>query len=165
MTNDGTERFQELAAHLDYPMFIVTTASGDARAGCLVGFCTQCSIDPARFVVFLSDKNYTYRVAREAKALGIHLVPAERVDLARLFGEETGDHVDKFERCEWTEGTLGVPVVTACRDRFVARIVEQISTRGGDHVGFVLEPLEVEAQGGSFLPFSKAQDLEPGHEA
>lgn len=165
MTNDATERFQELTAHFDYPMFVVTTAVGETRAGCLVGFCTQCSIDPARFVVFLSDKNYTYRVAKQADALGVHLVPADSGDVARLFGEETGDDVDKFERVQWRPGALGVPLLDACGDRFVGRIVEHISTKGGDHLGFVLEPLEVDAGGRTFFPFSKAQELTPGHEA
>ncbi|MDP9066962.1 MAG: flavin reductase family protein [Actinomycetota bacterium] len=159
------ERFQELVAHLDYPMFIVTTSDGARRAGCLVGFCTQCSIDPPRFVVFLSNKNFTYRVALDAEALAVHVVPADAGDLASLFGEETGDEVDKFERCGWIEGPLGLPVVDGCADRFVGRIVDRFSTQGGDHVGFVLEPLEAYAGGGSFLAFSQAKELEPGHEA
>lgn len=37
-------------AELDYPMLIVTTRSGGELDGCLVGFSTQCSIDPARFL-------------------------------------------------------------------------------------------------------------------
>ncbi len=165
MAGPVEERFQELVAQLDYPMFIVTTSDGERNAGCLVGFCTQCSIDPPRFVVFLSNKNFTYRVAGGAEALGVHLVPEDALDLARLFGEETGDEVDKFERCEWSPGRLGVPLLDRCPDRFVGRVGDRFSTRGGDHVGFVLEPVEVDAGGGSFLPFSRAQQLEPGHEA
>lgn len=165
MSDEATERFQDLAGHFDYPMFIVTAAAGDDRAGCLVGFCTQCSVDPARFVVFLSDKNYTYRVAKKAAALAVHLVPADAVDLARLFGEETGDDIDKFTRCDWTAGAFDVPLLDRCGDRFVGRIVEHISTEGGDHLGFVLEPVEVGAGGRTFLPFSKAKELEPGHDA
>ena len=165
MTDEANERFQELSAHFDYPMFIVTAAAGDRRAGCLVGFCTQCSIDPARFVVFLSDKNYTYRVAKQAEGLGVHLVPSDQIELARLFGEETGDELDKFDRCRWSVGPLGVPLLDDCGDRFVGRIVEHIGTEGGDHLGFVLEPLEVDAAGRTFLPFSRAKELQPGHEA
>src|SRR4051794_41781759 len=52
----------ELIDELDYPMFIVTVAAGGERAGCLVGFATQCSINPPRFLVCLSDKNRTFRV-------------------------------------------------------------------------------------------------------
>ena len=65
----------ELVSELDYPMFIVTVATSGERAGCLVGFATQCSIDPPRFLVCLSVKNRTYRVAKNANAMVVHLVP------------------------------------------------------------------------------------------
>jgi hypothetical protein len=35
----------------------------------------------------------------------------------------------------------------------------------GDHTAFLLEPLDVRADGGSFFPFRRAQEFEPGHEA
>jgi flavin reductase (DIM6/NTAB) family NADH-FMN oxidoreductase RutF len=51
--------FAELVSQLDYAMFIVTTAADDERAWCLVGFASQASIHPPRFLVGLSDKNRT----------------------------------------------------------------------------------------------------------
>lgn len=155
--------FGELASHLDYPMFIVTAAAGDERSGCLVGFATQCTIEPPRFVVFISDKNHTYRVARNATHLGVHLVPEDGEELARLFGEESGDDVDKFSRCQWRPGHADVPVLTRCGDRFVARIVDRFDA--GDHGGFIVEPVEVWADGRGFFPFRRAVEFHPGHEA
>jgi flavin reductase (DIM6/NTAB) family NADH-FMN oxidoreductase RutF len=157
------ETFEELAGRLDYPMFVVTAASNGERAGCLVGFASQCSIDPPRFMAFVSDKNHTHRVALEASVLAVHVVPAGAEDLARLFGEQTGDEIDKFERCEWEPGPGGDPLLTRCADRFTGRILERHPV--GDHTAFLLEPLEVIAEGDSFFPFRRAQDLEPGHEA
>lgn len=162
---DVTEAFAELGDHLDYPMFIVTTTAEGSRAGCLVGFCSQCSIDPPRFAVFLSNKNFTLRVAARAEAAAVHVVPPSAVELARLFGENTGDELDKFDHCEWAPGPHGVPVLTSCPDRFVGRIVGQVSVPDGDHEGFILAPTDVEAGGDSFLPFSAAKRFEPGHEA
>src|SRR3954462_8022729 len=98
------ETFQRLVAQLDYPMFIATVAAGGERSGCLVGFATQVSIRPGRFLVCLSEKNHTFRVAQRATHVGVHFVPAEREDLAELFGGETGDEVDKFARTSWHEG-------------------------------------------------------------
>lgn len=162
---DATHDFAELGDHLDYPMFIVTACAGGRRAGCLVGFCTQCSVDPPRFVVFLSNKNFTYRVAQEASALGIHVVPREAASLARLFGEATGDEIDKFDRCEWTPGAGDVPLLRACPDRFVGRIAGRVDVPDGDHAGFILEPVDLQVEGGSFFPFSRAKRFEPGHGA
>ena len=88
---DTRQTFNALVSELDYPMFVVTAAAGGERAGCLVGFATQCSIDPPRFLVCLSKQNRTYRVARDAELLAVHFLPADAEDLAELFGGETGD--------------------------------------------------------------------------
>lgn len=61
-----TEAFERIAGLLDYPMFVVTTRVGEVRAGCMVGFTSQVSIHPARFLVGLSKRNHTYRIARDA---------------------------------------------------------------------------------------------------
>jgi flavin reductase (DIM6/NTAB) family NADH-FMN oxidoreductase RutF len=149
---------------LDYPMFIVTARARDELAGCLVGFATQCSIDPLRFIACLSDKNRTFRVAQEADVLGVHLVPEGGEALAELFGSQTGDNVDKFARVSWTAGPGGVPVLDDCGSWFAGRIVSRIDV--GDHWAFVLDPLrgaDDEAKG-AFM-FQEARWIEPGHEA
>lgn len=156
--------FQELVAQLDYPMFIATVAAGDERAGCLIGFATQASIHPPRFLAGISDKNRTHRVAARADSMAIHLVPADATELAELFGGETGDDVDKFERCSWQPGPGGVPLLDVCPNRFVGRIAERIAF--GDHTGLVLEPVLAEADEESGqLGFHRAKRIEPGHEA
>jgi flavin reductase (DIM6/NTAB) family NADH-FMN oxidoreductase RutF len=48
------QTFRELVAQLDYPMFIATVATDEERAGCLIGFATQCSIHPPRFLAGIS---------------------------------------------------------------------------------------------------------------
>jgi flavin reductase (DIM6/NTAB) family NADH-FMN oxidoreductase RutF len=149
---------------LDYPMFIVTAGAGDERAGCLVGFATQCSIDPLRFLVCLSDKNRTFRVAQEAELLAVHLVPEGADALAELFGSQTGDEVDKFSRCSWTPGPGGTPILDDCGNWFAGRILDRMEA--GDHWAYLLEPVrgDSDAGEGAFM-FRDAQWIEPGHEA
>jgi flavin reductase (DIM6/NTAB) family NADH-FMN oxidoreductase RutF len=158
------ETFQGLVAQLDYPMFIATVVAGEERAGCLIGFATQCSIHPPRFLAGISDKNRTHRVAQGADAMGVHLVPEDATELAELFGGETGDDLDKFERCAWRPGPEGVPLLDDCPNRFVGRIVERVDF--GDHTGLVLEPFfaEFEEPEGQ-LRFHRAKRIDPGHEA
>lgn len=152
-----------LLTDLDGPMAVVTTASGGERSGCLVGFVTQCSVDPPRLIVFLSDKNHTYTTALDAAGLGVHFLDHEQRELARLFGGTSGDWTDKFDRCRWREGPLGVPVLTDVRHWVVGEITERVL--GGDHVGFVLRPVAAHADGRlEQLSFQDVQSLEPGHE-
>ncbi len=88
---------EKVASALDPAMVIVTAAAGERKAGCLVGFHTQVSIDPPRTLVCVSQTNHTHEIAAEAPVLGVHVVPEERRELADLFGGETGDEMDKFE--------------------------------------------------------------------
>jgi len=152
-----------LVSDLDYPMFIVTTTNGREHAGCLVGFATQCSIDPPRFLVCLSDKNRTYRVVREADLVVVHLVPAEADALAELFGSETGDDVDKFERCAWQEGPGGTRVLDECGNWFAGRILDRVPA--GDHCALLLEPFAAHSdEREEAFTFHRAKRIEPGHE-
>ena len=142
---------------LDYPMFIATVP-GD---GCLVGFATQCSIDPLRFLVCLSNKNKTYRLARDATHMALHVVPDDRKDLAELFGGETADEVDKLGRVETSEGPGGVPLIAGC-PYAAGRVVDR--TDVGDHVAFVLD-VEIEEGAATPMRFQRARAIDPGHEA
>lgn len=156
------EGFAEFTASLDTPMFVVTTAAGGERSGCLVGFASQTSIDPPRFLAGLSVRNHTYRVARGARVLAVHALGRDQRGLAELFGAETGDDVDKFARCEWEEGPDGVPVLAGCA-YLVGRIVERVPL--GDHVGHLLAPVSGRGAPGPLLRLSDVADLPPGHEA
>lgn len=159
------ERFHDLVGDLDYPMFIVTARSeaGD-RAGCLIGFATQSSIDPPRFLVCISKANRTYRVACSAERLGVHFVPSSATALAELFGGRTGDEKDKFARCEWRDGPGGVPILSECRNWFVGATLARLSL--GDHVGFLLDPVAVQLEvPQAEFSFHRARRIEPGHEA
>jgi flavin reductase (DIM6/NTAB) family NADH-FMN oxidoreductase RutF len=155
--------FQSLIGRLDYPMFVITTIGAGERAGCLVGFATQTSIDPARFLACISDKNRTCRVARDATTFAVHLVPSDRGDIAELFGGETGDDTDKFRRARWHDGPDGVPVLDDCPSWFAGRILERHVL--GDHVGHLLEPFDGNDAGDDWLGFTRAKAIDPGHEA
>ena len=129
--------FAALAATWDYPVFIVTAASGAERSGCLIGFLTQTSIVPPRVLVCLSKQNTTARVAERALWLAVHIVREGDEDLARWFGEATADEgVDKFLDLEWEPGPGGVPLLHGL-DVFVGRVVNRIPYLG-DHVGHLL---------------------------
>ncbi|MEU2117533.1 flavin reductase family protein [Streptomyces sp. NPDC016459] len=159
----GLDAFAEV---LDYPMYVVTTRAGDERAGCLVGFASQCSIDPPLFMVWLSRANRTYRVAHRASHLAVHTLRPEQRTTAELFGGRTGDDIDKFDRVEWGPGEGGVPVLSDCCSWFVGRVLERVD--GGDHIGFLLAPV-AESPSGPVRPpllrFGDVVDLSPGHPA
>lgn len=155
--------FARLAATLDYPLYVATTAVDDERSGCLIGFATQCSVRPPRFLACLSRKNHTLALALRAELIAVHVVDEANREIAELFGGETGDEVDKFSRTRW-HYAHGVPILDACERWFVGSILERIDL--GDHIGFLLKPLEAEPHPAvDQLTFQQAHDIEAGHEA
>ncbi|MFI6033610.1 flavin reductase family protein [Streptomyces sp. NPDC051315] len=147
---------------LDPDMCVVTAAVGEDRSGCLVGFSSQCSMRPVRFVVWLSKVNHTYRVARDADCLAVHLLTRDQHELAALFGGRTGDRVDKFTRVRWRRGHGGAVVLEDAAAWFVGTVERRVD--GGDHVGFVLEPVQWDERAdGPLLRLGDALDISPGH--
>jgi flavin reductase (DIM6/NTAB) family NADH-FMN oxidoreductase RutF len=162
-TGDATA-FTEIAGSLDYPMFVVTAAANGHQSGCLVGFVTQCSIDPPRLVVCISKANRTYEISAHASTLVVHVLRSDQLDLARRFGENTGDDVDKFARERWRPGPDGVPVLEGC-DWIAGHVLERVDL--GDHVGHVVD---VRASGREHAPapqlgYQATSALSAGHDA
>jgi flavin reductase (DIM6/NTAB) family NADH-FMN oxidoreductase RutF len=174
VTHDD-EAFPALMAVLDPAMVVVTTADGSERAGCLVGFHCQASIDPPRYQVRLSKANHTYRVARQASHLAVHLLPEgdEGRKLAEHFGTRSGDDGDKFADLVLDDDPsgAGVPLLADCPDRFVLERIVLLDD-GGDHVAIVGIPVHAQARAKTaetarLRPqrLSEVDDLTPGHEA
>lgn len=157
----GVEAFLD---GVDYPMFVVTAADGEDRAGCLVGFATQTSIQPFRLLVCLSRVNRTTRVARRTAQLGVHLLRPDQLPLAQLFGASTGDEVDKFSRCRWRPGPAGVPLLLDSPRWLVGQVLDRLAL--GDHVGYLLAPVAAWSRHpGPMLSFQDVRQLRPGHPA
>jgi flavin reductase (DIM6/NTAB) family NADH-FMN oxidoreductase RutF len=157
------QAFTDIMSSLDAPLIVVTASDGRERAGCLVGFHVQSSIEPARFCVWLSKANHTYRIALRATHLGIHFLTTGDLALAEHFGTLTGDDGDKFTSVEAHTGVGHVPVLGACANRLIARRTVLVD-EGGDHVCMAGEVVSAQSAG-PFAPLrlSQASHLEAGH--
>jgi flavin reductase (DIM6/NTAB) family NADH-FMN oxidoreductase RutF len=158
-----TAAFDAIVAGLEYPMIVVTVAAGSERAGCLVGFATQCSIDPARYAVFVSKRNRTAAVAEGARTMVVHFLRERDLALAHLFGEETGDEIPKFDRCAWHPGPDDTPVLDGC-DWFSGTVLQRLDT--GDHALYLLDVTgdgEAASASEQQLGFQAVRDFEAGH--
>jgi flavin reductase (DIM6/NTAB) family NADH-FMN oxidoreductase RutF len=162
-----TDAFTRLCAEQNAPLAIVTAFDGRERSGCLVGFHTQCSIAPRRWIACISKRNHTYRVALGAQRLALHLLRGDQHGLAELFGGETGDVIGaeaKFARCAWHPDASGTPLLAGC-DWIAGPVLQRVDF--GDHVGhlFEIDATEIGHAPAPPLGFLGARDIRPGHGA
>jgi flavin reductase (DIM6/NTAB) family NADH-FMN oxidoreductase RutF len=162
----STDPFDFICGELDFPVTVVTAYDGRERSGCVVGFQTQCSIAPRRWIVCISKVNHTYRVALRAERLVVHLLRNDQHDLAQLFGGVTEDAIaphEKFERCAWHPAADGTPILDGC-DWLAGRVLERVDA--GDHMAHVLEITEAghDHPPATQLGFQAVKNVHPGHE-
>ncbi|MEZ5171684.1 MAG: flavin reductase family protein [Acidimicrobiia bacterium] len=157
----------DLCGDLSYPMVAVSASSDDGeRDACLVGFSTQISIQPWRYLVGLSVRNRTFQLAQRCPVVAVHFLQTGDLDLARLLGSASERDADngKSTRLEtlWSEGPEGSALIDGCENWFVGRILARHPC--GDHVAHVLEPVAQNVSSGPFeqLDGSAVMDLEPG---
>jgi flavin reductase (DIM6/NTAB) family NADH-FMN oxidoreductase RutF len=164
-SSTAEQAFDSIVASLDGPMVVVTAAVGSERAGCLVGFHAQSSIDPKRLTVWLSKANHTYRVALRATHFAVHFLATDQFAIARHFGTTTGDDGDKFVAWPSNSGPGGVPILADVPQWMALRRVALLD-EGGDHVCVVGEVTAAHSEHG-FTPLrlSQVAHLQAGHDA
>jgi flavin reductase (DIM6/NTAB) family NADH-FMN oxidoreductase RutF len=158
------DAFDALIEASDPSMVVVAARAEGEVDACLVGFHTQCSIDPLRYAVWLSKANHTYHVAKRAGLLAVHWLPQGDLSLASRVGSVTldGDRA-KMDALAWHVRPDGAVELDGARGLFVGRVVGVHDD--GDHVCFVLEPVDAHGEQGAVLRFSEARRLDAGHDA
>lgn len=164
-TADAVDRF---VAAADGAMVVVTVATAGERSGCMIGFWSQCSIEPRRLALWMSVENHTTSLVDAGSVVGIHLLTVGDHDLAELFGGETTDEVDKFAALrddEWSDDE-GVPVLVRCPNRLVGRVVRVVDDGSCDHRLAIVEPVAASAADAATpLRLSDVDDVDAGHPA
>ncbi len=166
----AADTYDEILDALEWPMVVVTANADDdgERGGCLVGFHTQCSIEPRRHLVMISNANHTAAVVARASSLAVHLFGRDSTELARVFGEQTADDpgVDKWAGVAVEPGS-GPPILSGAAAWFAGPIVGRFDA--GDHTAVLIEPDRAErrselAESNQF-GYQEAKGFHPGHPA
>ena len=138
---DPTAVFNELMGRIDHPMVVVTTAAGHARAGCLVGFHSQCGMEPPLYAIWLSKANHTYRIGALADTFAVHFLGPDD----RAAGRAVRHHLRRRQR-QVRAVRLGArprrrAAARRVENRFVGRRTALVDP-GSDHVCVVLSPVD-----------------------
>lgn len=162
---DAAEDLDVFFDVVDYPYYVVTARSSDGdMSGCLAGFVTQCSIDPPNFLVCISKVNHTLAIAERSPSMGLHLLGSGQIALARVFGEETGDVVDKFASVDWRLGATGAPLLVDSAVSLEGHTLGHFSV--GDHEAFLVRGVRAVSGGHrGLMTHRSTPPLQPGHPA
>ena len=127
-----------------------------------MGFATEVSISPARFLACISRLNATFPVANSADRLAVHAVTETQRDLAELFLRRDRRRCRQVQSLRVDGRGRRHADPDGVSDLVPGRIVERIDL--GDHVGFVLHP-ESWHDGGAItqLTVRELDEIVPGH--
>lgn len=158
------ESFDDLMSMLDSPVFVVTTQADGQPSGCLVSFATQTSRQPPSFMLGLPASDPIREIAGRSDFLAVHVLPRQQRVLAEVFGGPAENPADRFARCSWRAGPMGMPILDAAAAWFVGKTVSRSDV--ADHVAYLLEPVAVWApeSGEELLYLSDIDDIDPGEE-
>jgi flavin reductase (DIM6/NTAB) family NADH-FMN oxidoreductase RutF len=157
------DAFDTLMASADPPLIVLTTASENEQAGCLVGFHAQSSITPHHYCVWLSKANHTYVVGLRAAHFAAHFLTTDDLKIAERFGTLSGEDTNKFAGFDVDLDEYGVPDLKACPNRMSLERIAVLDD-GSDHVCLTTR-VRAARSGRRFVPLrvSSALHLDPGH--
>lgn len=136
---DTTALFQ-----MSYGLYLITTAFGEEKAGCVVNTLSQVTASPIYLTVTLHKDNYTKQILEQSNTFSATVLDMEAdMDLIGTFGFHSSKDTDKFKNFTTKLDTQGNPyVVNHANARFTCKVIKQVDL--GTHVMFIGELIEAE---------------------
>lgn len=149
--------------HRQYPTGVtVVTAAVDGKPyGLAVNAFSSISLEPPLVLVCVNESSQSYPAVFESDYIGINILGADQVDVARTFAKSGGD---KFAELDWRLSDLGVPVLNGVAGHFELEVKYKIPAYSHTiFVGHVVEAASAQKsplvyQAGKFFDGAK---LEP----
>jgi flavin reductase (DIM6/NTAB) family NADH-FMN oxidoreductase RutF len=140
---------------------VVTTrdATGEARGFTANSF-TSVSLDPPLVLVCLAKTAHSHAVFAEAPSFAIHVLSEAQKEVSSLFASKASD---KFDRCQWTAGLGGVPLIQSSLAVFECTAHQFLDA--GDHTILIGRVINLEHNAGRPLGYCRGayvgyQDVE-----
>ncbi len=128
------------------PVVVVGAADGERRGGLTAAWVSRVSASPPLLVVSVSPLRHTHGLLRDGGEFTVSVLREGQVEVARLFGLQSGRDLDKWERTPAVLLGGGVPALRDCAARLLCRLAGRHPA--GDHELLVGEVLGSEVVGG-----------------
>ncbi|MFJ8748372.1 flavin reductase [Streptomyces sp. NPDC102441] len=110
---------------------VVTTDDEGTPRGLAVNAFSSISLDPPMVLVCVQRSSSTHPVLHRARHLGINILAADQLDVAKTFA---GKSQDKFADIRWSPGEHGAPLIEGSSAQLEVEIGERIEA--GSHSVF-----------------------------
>ncbi|TLS47704.1 DUF4440 domain-containing protein [Streptomyces montanus] len=110
---------------------VVTTDDDGTPKGLAVNAFSSISLDPPMVLVCVQRSSATHPALHRASHLGINILAADQLDVARIFASKADD---KFAGLAWTPGGFGAPLIDGSCAQLEVEIGERLEA--GSHTVF-----------------------------
>lgn len=113
---------------------VVTSKAGGKINGLTVAWATQVSFQPPLVAVSVGKTRYTHDMIRSSRIFAVNILHEGQVDVARLFGLQSGRNIDKFATIPYETKVTGAPILKDCLAYLDCEVEGAIPV--GDHTLF-----------------------------
>jgi flavin reductase (NADH) len=127
MTYDDTRaRFRNAMSCLGAAVNIITTDGPRGRNGITASAVCSVTDTPPTMLVCINQSSYVHDVLHENIDVCINVLGVRGEEPARVFAGMTGCSIpERFERCAWSRGQSGVPVLDDAIATLEGRIIDR----------------------------------------
>lgn len=113
-------------------VYVIGVAHGERRNGFTAAWLTQVSFAPLLVALSVNPAHASYPILTASKAFAISILAADRLDLARHFGTQSGREIDKLATQPWSPSPGGFPVLSEAIGHLDCTVTAQHVA--GDHI-------------------------------
>lgn len=143
-----SEVFKNVVGHFASGVTVLTTVEGGQLFGTTASAVSMLSMDPPMMLICLNRSSSTHDAIIRSRVYGINILSAEQGQLARHFGQKTGD---KFAGVFYDHSQEGVPLLHGSLATMVCTVEE--TAQGGTHTIFLGTVTEASASAGEPLAY------------
>ncbi len=102
------------------------------------------AINPPLVMAAIGKGKYTCEMIQESKVFAVNILSSRQIELAKLFGLQSGRKLDKFRKVEYETKTTGCPILKECVAYLDCRLYS--TAEAGDHILFIGEVVDTQVK-------------------
>jgi flavin reductase (DIM6/NTAB) family NADH-FMN oxidoreductase RutF len=112
-------------------VYVAGVAQGCERDAFTAAAIAQASYEPLMLSMAINPQHASYPLLLGGETFAVSVLGKHQIELARHFGTQTGDHVDKLQGVAWRPGCRGAPILEIALAYFDCIVTADMPA--GDH--------------------------------